>query len=53
MKLPITPTSLLRVESEGRTLFWCALGQKDGSYTVRIEEFCDERQEFIQDLLGV
>jgi flagellar motor switch protein FliM len=53
VRLPISPTSPIRIESDGRTLFWCTLGQKDGFYTVRLEEFSDERQEFLQDLLGV
>lgn len=53
LRLPVAPTSLIRVASEGRTLFWCSLGQKDGRYTVRIEEFSDERQSFIENVLGV
>lgn len=52
LRLPVAPTSPLRVVSEGRTLFWCTLGQKDGNYTVRLEEFSDGRQSFIQDILG-
>lgn len=53
LRLPIAPTSPIRVESEGRTLFWCTLGQKDGHYTVRLEDFSDERQSFIENILGV
>ncbi|PPD45587.1 MAG: hypothetical protein CTY15_04185 [Methylocystis sp.] len=53
LRLPIAPTSLMRLSSDGRTLFWCSLGQKDGRYTVRIEEFSDERQSFIENVLGV
>ena len=50
--LPISPTSLIKLECEHRTLFWCALGQKDSFYSVRVEEFIDESQEFIQGLIG-
>lgn len=53
LRLPIAPTDPIRVVSEGRTLFWCTLGQKDGNYTVRLEEFSDERQSFIENILGV
>jgi len=53
LRLPIAPTSPIRIESEGRTLFWCTLGQKDGRYTVRLEDFSDERQSFIENILGV
>lgn len=53
VRLPLAPTAPIRVESEGRTLFWCTLGQRDGFYTVRLEEFSDERQSFIENILGV
>jgi flagellar motor switch protein FliM len=53
LRLPIAPTSPIRVVSEGRTLFWCTLGQKDGKYTVRLEEFSDERESYIENILGV
>lgn len=53
LRLPIAPTSPIRVESEGRTLFWCTLGQKDGYYTVRLEDFSNEQQSFIENLIGV
>jgi flagellar motor switch protein FliM len=53
LRLAIAPTSPIRIVSEGRTLFWCTLGQKDGFYTVRLEEFSDERESFIENILGV
>ena len=53
LRLPIAPTSPIRVVSEGRTLFWCTLGQKDAYYTVRLEDFSDERESFIENILGV
>lgn len=52
VELPISPTSLIKLQCEGQALFWCALGQKDGVYTVRIEDQVDLDQEFIDDVLG-
>lgn len=53
LRLPIAPTDPIRVFAEGRTLFWCTLGQKDGMYTVRLEEFSDQRESYIENILGV
>lgn len=53
LRLPVAPTSPIRVEADGRTLFWCTLGQKDGYFTVRLEDFADARQSFIENILGV
>ncbi len=53
LKLPIAPSDPIRVVAEDRTLFWCTLGQKDGMYTVRLEEFSDSRESFIESMLGV
>lgn len=53
LRLPIAPTDPIRVVAEDRTLFWCTLGQKDGMYTVRLEEFSDERESYIENILGV
>lgn len=53
LRLPIAPTDPIRVVAESRTLFWCTLGQKDGLYTVRLEDFSDERESQIENMLGV
>lgn len=53
LKLPIAPTDPIRVVADDRTLFWCTLGQKDGMYTVRLEEFSDSRESYIENMLGV
>lgn len=52
VRLPISPTGLIKLESQRQALFWCTLGQKDGFYTVRVEAFIDQNQEFIEDILG-
>jgi flagellar motor switch protein FliM len=53
VRLPIAPDSPIRVESEGRALFWCTLGQKDGYFTIRLEEVSDDRRSFIENVLGM
>jgi flagellar motor switch protein FliM len=52
IQLPLSPTSLIKLECEERSLFWCELGQKDGHYTIRIEDYVDEDEEFIQHILA-
>jgi len=49
--LPFSPTSLILVKCADRRLFNCELGQKDGCYTVRIEELIDDKEEFIKSIL--
>jgi flagellar motor switch protein FliM len=51
--LPISPTSLVKLECQNQALFWCALGQKDGAYTIRIEDIIDKNEEFIENVLGL
>jgi flagellar motor switch protein FliM len=51
--LPLQATAKTRVKLEcnAEPLFWCDLGQAEGFYTLRISEFVDQEQEFIDDLL--
>ncbi|MFI5010884.1 MAG: flagellar motor switch protein FliM [Hyphomicrobiales bacterium] len=51
LKLQATPKSRVKLECNDEALFWCQLGQGEGSYTVRIEDFVDQEQEFLDDLL--
>lgn len=53
LRLPIAPDNPIRVESEGRALFWCTLGQKDGYFTIRLEDVSDDRRSFIENVLGI
>jgi flagellar motor switch protein FliM len=50
--LPLSPSSLIPLKNGQRPLFNCELGQKDGFYTVRIEEKIDAEQEFIKGIMG-
>jgi flagellar motor switch protein FliM len=52
LKLQATPTSRVKLECNDETLFWCQLGQGDGYYTVRIEDFVNQEQEFLDDILA-
>jgi flagellar motor switch protein FliM len=49
--LPTLAQNRVRLESNGKSVFWCHLGQADGFYTLRIESAVDEEQEFINDIL--
>jgi flagellar motor switch protein FliM len=49
--LPTLAQNRVRLESNGKSVFWCQLGQADGFYTLRIESAVDEEQEFINDIL--
>lgn len=51
LELQATPRSRVRVECNEQALFWCALGQADGAYTLRIEDFVDREQEFLDGIL--
>ena len=51
MPLQATPRSRVKLESVEQPLFWCSLGQAEGSYVLRIEEAVDLDQEFIDDIL--
>lgn len=53
LRLPNAPDSPIRVESDGRALFWCTLGQKDGFFTIRLEDVSDDRRSFIENVLGL
>lgn len=52
LKLRATSRSRVKLEGNSEPLFWCQLGQAEGKYTLRIEDFVDSQQEFLDDLLG-
>jgi flagellar motor switch protein FliM len=51
LPLPTLAQNHVRLESNGKPVFWCQLGQADGFYTLRVESSIDEEQEFINDIL--
>lgn len=42
----------VRLDCNGQALYWCTLGQADGSYTLSIEREIDREQEFMDDILS-
>jgi flagellar motor switch protein FliM len=52
ISLPFSPASLIPLECVGKRLFNCALGQKDGFYTIRIEDVVDDQMEFLHSILS-
>jgi flagellar motor switch protein FliM len=50
--LRATPRSLIRLECNDQTLFWCHLGQSEGCYSLKIADPVDQKQEFIDDILS-
>ena len=52
LALNSTTRSLIVLECEGQRLFWCKLGQANGSLTLVIEEAIDEKDEFMGDILA-
>ncbi|MCF1503834.1 FliM/FliN family flagellar motor switch protein [Afifella sp. H1R] len=52
LELQATPASRVKLEANEQPLFWCQLGQTEGSYKLRVEEVFDPEKEFINDLLS-
>lgn len=42
--------SRIQLECNGRTLFWCDLGQSEGRYQVRVERSTGEQRELIESI---
>jgi flagellar motor switch protein FliM len=51
LTLKATPKTRVKLECNAEHLFWCDLGQADGFYTLRVEDFVNREQELINDLL--
>jgi flagellar motor switch protein FliM len=52
LTLQATTKSRVRLECNGEPLYWCQLGQDEGHYTLRVDDFIDQEQEFIDDVLS-
>jgi flagellar motor switch protein FliM len=52
VELNATAESRVRVECNGERLVWCELGKSNGAYTLRVEDFIDREQEFMDDILA-
>jgi len=51
IKLQATPRSRIKLESNDQPLFWCHLGQSEGSYVLRVDDQINQNQEFLDDIL--
>ncbi|MGO4707437.1 flagellar motor switch protein FliM [Microvirga sp. 2MCAF38] len=52
LELQATPRSRVKLEGNEQALFWCHVGQAEGSYVLRVEDFIDQEQEFIDDVFS-
>jgi flagellar motor switch protein FliM len=52
LRLQATPRSRVKLEGNDQPLFWCYLGQAEGSYVLRVDDFIDQEQEFIDDVVN-
>jgi flagellar motor switch protein FliM len=52
LALDSTTRSLIALECEDQRLFWCKLGQANGSLSLVVEEAIDEKDEFMGDILA-
>jgi flagellar motor switch protein FliM len=53
LQLSANPDSLVSVECNGERLINCHLGKANGVYTLRVHDFVDDQQEFIEDILAI
>jgi flagellar motor switch protein FliM len=52
LELQATPRSRVKLEGNSQGLFWCHVGKAEGSYVLRVDEFINQEQEFIDDVLS-
>lgn len=52
LKLRATPDGVVRVECNGEPLINCQIGKANGVYTLRVHDFVDQEQEFMDDILA-
>lgn len=52
LQLRASPDGLLCVECNGERLINCEIGKSNGVYTLRIRDFVDQDQEFVEDILA-
>jgi flagellar motor switch protein FliM len=51
IELQATPRSRVKLESSQQGLFWCHIGQSEGSYVLKVDELIDQEKEFLDDVL--
>ncbi|MXQ11670.1 flagellar motor switch protein FliM [Microvirga makkahensis] len=53
IELQATPKSRVKLEGNQQSLFWCHMGQADGSYVLKIDELIDQEKEFLDDVFAL
>ena len=51
IELQATPRSRVKLEGSHQGLFWCHIGQSEGSYVLKVDEHIDQEKEFLDDVL--
>jgi flagellar motor switch protein FliM len=51
IELQATPRTRVKLESNQQGLFWCHIGQSEGSYVLKVDELIDQEKEFLDDVL--
>lgn len=51
LTLQATAKTRVKLECNSEPLFWCHLGQAEGFYMLRVDEFVNQENEFIDDVL--
>lgn len=52
IELQSSPRSPVQLRCNDETVFWCQLGQREGSYVLKIQDAANQEQEFLDDLLS-
>ncbi|MGX5734412.1 flagellar motor switch protein FliM [Bosea thiooxidans] len=52
IELQASPRSPVQLQCNDETVFWCQLGQRDGSYVLRVQDSASHEQEFLDDILS-
>ena len=52
LDLKATPQTRVNLECDGERLILCQFGKSNGVYTLRVDEFVDREQEFMNDILS-
>lgn len=52
LELSATPRSRVKLEANQQGLFWCNIGQADGKYVLKVDDYIDQEKEFLNDVLS-
>jgi flagellar motor switch protein FliM len=52
IELSATPRSRVKLEANQQGLFWCNIGQADGRYVLKVDDYIDQEKEFLDDVLS-